>query len=145
MKQRIDKVVSGEIILRFEARDEGKRFLITLEQYSGKNTLAQLGFYWASVVDGATKQCESFRGWTKDELHDWLKGECNKRELVNGRTGEISFIASTTTTLSKYDYAAYIDRCIVRLAMEGYAVELPGEYYDRLGKERESETKEGVV
>ena len=111
---------------------KGKQLLVVFIPYSGEVTAQMRGYYFSGVIDEAIKQCETFRGWSKEDLHDWLKTECNKRELVNQKTGEVTFVVGSTAKMGKWDYAQFIDRCIQRLAEEGHVVRTPDEYYKEL-------------
>ena len=104
---------------------------IVFERYTGTRTLAQLGYYFAAVVAGAAK----YLGWEPEDMHDYLKENCNKKERVLP-TGEIVYFAGSTKDMKKMEYSEFIDRCIRHLAeVVGYVVETPEEYYDRMEAE----------
>ena len=132
MNESIHTVKNGEVVIPIDIKHNDKRIIVSWEIYTGGKTISQLGYYFAAVVEGAIKNCESFGGWSKEDLHDWLKVECNKKQLLNPKTGEIAFVPSTTATLKKYEYAEFIDRCIKRLAEEGYVVPEPEAYFRQL-------------
>ena len=141
MQQIVAKVIKGELkyndalLTEFLKSNEGKSVLITFERYGSTKTMRQLGYYFASVVHEAAK----YFGWLDEDMHEWLKSECNKKQIVNVNTGRISYISGTTSKLPKYEYAAFVDRCIIRLAQEGYVVRTPDEYFAQLENQMQDE------
>lgn len=107
---------------------EGKEVLFTIERFNPEKTSIQRGFYFAAVVRAAAE----FFGWEEWEMHDWLKEECNKVQLVNPHTGEIFHIAGSTVPLNKTEMSEFIDRAIRKLAETGFVVKTPDEYFESI-------------
>lgn len=88
---------------------------ITFDKRSENKNRRQLGYYFAGIVAGAA----DFWGWSKEDMHEHLKAECNKKELID-KNGEVSYIGASTKPLSKREYALFVNRCIQYLAEHGY-------------------------
>lgn len=88
---------------------------IIFSKKSENKTIRQLGYYFAGIVDGAANHW----GWSKEDMHEHLKAVCNKKELID-MNGEVSYIGASTRTLSKREYALFVNRCIQYLAEQGY-------------------------
>lgn len=131
-------VISRAVLTEIAHRFDGKKVLVQVEPMEKETSYSQRGYYFAGVVNSAAE----FFGWSKEDMHDYLKTECNKREIVFP-TGEVRYIVGTTSGMSKKQYMEFIDRCIMRLAELGFVVETPEEYYRR--KEREYEHSEKVA
>lgn len=109
-------------------RLKGKRILIRIERFSGKKTQAQLGYYFAGVVSEAAK----YFGWEAKDMHDHLRTECNKREVVDSNSGEITWVVGSTADLSKFEYMEFIERCRIYLAEKGFEVRSSADYFRQL-------------
>jgi len=114
-----------ELLARYLKKYEGAEVMLTLRKHDPDKSMAQRGYYFAAIVRDAA---EHF-GWEPEDMHDYLKEECNKKELVNSKTGEIYTVAGSTVPLKKMDMMAFIDRSIRRLAEMGYVVHTPEEYF----------------
>jgi hypothetical protein len=122
-----------ELLAKYLEKYEGKKLFLNLQLHEESKTASQRGYYFAAVVRDAAE----FFGWETSDMHDWLKSECNKKELVNPITGEICLIAGSTAPLKKGEMAAYIDRAIRKLAQMGYVVHTPEEYFAEIGYREE--------
>lgn len=123
----------ADLLKKYLERYEGKEVFVTIQRFDSEKTSAQRSFYFASVVQEAA---EHF-GWEVEDMHSFLKEECNKKELVNSKTGEVYHVAGSTVPLRKMEMAAFIDRAIRRLAQEGYVVRTPDEYFASIRHQEE--------
>lgn len=103
------------------------RILITVEGWTGKKTKQQLGYYFAGVV----KEAADYFGWEVWEMHEYLKSECNKKQLVD-KLGEIHEVSGSTAVLNKYDYSLFVDRSIRHLADKGFSAKTPEEHFEQV-------------
>lgn len=93
---------------------DGEEFLIVVEHLSDVKSKDQLGYYWKAMV----KVVADDLGWTKQEMHKWLKKECAYDIDVSD--------------MDRKEFSEYIDRCRLRLAEEGIHVPTPEEYFNKL-------------
>lgn len=89
----------------------GKRFILTVDLYSARRSLAANGFYFGVVV----KALCDVTGYTKKEMHEILKAKFATQEMwVVKPTGEYELVVVplSTSTMSKEEFAQYIDSCV---------------------------------
>lgn len=122
--------LNNEHLAKFLQQIKTDRVLVTLDGMSRKPTASQRGYYFAAVVTAFAMD----RGYSPDEVHEYLKLTCNPVQFVNRKTGEITIIAGSTTSMAKQAYAEYIDRCIMELAQQGFVVLTPDEYYESIAQ-----------
>jgi hypothetical protein len=84
--------------------------VITVEKKKNKRSLRANSYYWIIVGEVRTILIDAGNaGITIEDVHGFLKLKFNPRVVCNG-DGEILEIGSTTTTLSKGEFAEYITR-----------------------------------
>jgi len=113
---------------------KSNRVLVKIEEFREKASPAQRGHYFAGIV----KQFSLYMGWSEEETHDWLKSECNKKQIVMKGTGEIKLIPSSTAGYNKKEMGEYIDRCVQRIAEEGFNILTPDEYFASITHSKEN-------
>lgn len=106
---------------------EGSRIEITIKKFSGKKTISQLGYIFGGIVGHAAKEY----GCLPQEMYSLLMSECNKKPVVNKKTGEIAYVPFGLSSNDKFETAQVIDRAIRYLAENGICVETPDEYLQR--------------
>lgn len=60
----------------------------------------------------------------KDDVHDFLKGRFNFKEVVNETTGEVIQVPFSTTELFTVGFISYIEK-IQRFAAEWFGINIP--------------------
>jgi hypothetical protein len=87
---------------------EGKRFEEVIRREKSKRSLNQNSAYWGIAIE-ILSECESFGGYTKEEIHDALRKEFLSK--VDPNTG-LTKIRSTTdlNTIEFNEYYATIQR-----------------------------------
>lgn len=146
--QVVSRVEDGKLVRKGEFDEivrnfEGKAVLVTVKKYSGQKSREQRGFYFAGIVETAAKQW----AWHKDEVHEWLKMNFNKREreIQVGNQIVILSVGGSTKDLERDEYSRYIDRCAEELIKLGVYIPTPEEYTKtiegntKLTKERDGE------
>jgi hypothetical protein len=125
-----DKSEERDILNRLGVK-AGKQVLISYERYSGRKTKSQLGFFFSGIVDFAANNLHG-GGYSKDEMYAILMDRCNKKPVINRKTGEIERLAVGLSKNDKYKTSLVIDEAIRWLASEGCNVESPEERRKRL-------------
>lgn len=100
-----------EFLAKYE---DGEEFFVVVEPISEVKTKESLGYYWKAIV----KIIGDDLGWTKQDMHKWLKAECS--------------YGIDVSDMDRKEFSEYIDRCIKRLAEEGIHVPSPEEYFNKL-------------
>lgn len=104
-------------------------YCITCHQEIRKQrTHAQNELYWGYCVEPLAKHLAE-RGYTKDDVHELLKLECNGRVLMVPE-GDFVIgvkIPQSTTILTTKGYSEFIDRVIQYAAKLGCVLYMPGD------------------
>jgi hypothetical protein len=142
---RYDKAEMKNALLRLginEKNYEGKQLLLSPSRYSGKKSKEQLGYAFAGIVDFAAKHLHG-GGYTRNEMYAILMDRCNKRPVLNRKTGELERLSVGLSHCGKYETAQVIDEAIGWLASEGCTVESPEEYKARKAELEKLKSNEG--
>lgn len=93
------------------ARWLGKKFIVRVQTWSSKRSLAANNYYWGVIVECIAE----YTGYTKDEVHALLKEMFAQEPMfvVNEKTGEIieTLVPRQTRSMTKAEFAAYIEKC----------------------------------
>jgi hypothetical protein len=104
---------------------EGKEVEIVLKKARSKRSDLQNRYYWGCVVEIVRQALKELgHRLDKDEVHYFLREKFNYKELVNESTGESLKLPSSTTTLTKTEFAEYIER-IAQWSAEFLNVAIP--------------------
>ncbi len=127
-------LINRHVIEEVAERFDGKKLLVHIQPIGKAISPAQRGYYFAGVVKAAAE----YFGFEETVMHDYLKSECNQKviTLPNGKT---KTIVASTAGLNRKEYTEFVDRCIIRLAELGFAVENPEDYYNRKDNELRGE------
>jgi hypothetical protein len=118
------------LISNFLKLFEGTRIKITIEKLYKQRSLRQNGYYWGVIIlyfqQGVSEQWGEFKD--SKECHQELKKECNWKEVVNIKTGQIHKSIQSTRYLTTVEFEEYEERCR-RLIFDyfGLTVPLPNE------------------
>jgi hypothetical protein len=104
-----------------------RRVVVSVKRFSGRKTTAQLGYFFSAIIQRASKEY----GCQPKEMYALLMDACNKKPVVNQKTGEIVYVSFGLSTNDKFETAQTIDRCIQFLAEQGICVETPEEFFER--------------
>ncbi len=105
---------------------EGKDITITIERKKKNRSIMQNSYYWAVIVpliDNAIRESWGER-YSREQIHELLKKECNYVERHNESTGEIIKVSQTTTNLSTIQFEEYEESCR-RWALEWFNIIIP--------------------
>jgi len=85
--------------------------IITVKKKGRKRSLLQNNLYWAVYVPEITKALinNGYAGFTQLDVHHYLKNKFNS-ELSSDKNGEIIEIGTTTTQLTRTEFAEYMIR-----------------------------------
>lgn len=103
---------------------KGKNLSIRIQRAGSKRSLPQNAYYWSCVVEEIRLGLLRI-GYqmTKEETHYWLKYKFNPI-MIPGEGGEAIEAPGTTTTLTKTDFAEYIEK-IAQFAAEYLNIVIP--------------------
>lgn len=91
----------------------GKDITITISEAKNKRSNRQNRYYWGVVVK-ITQNCifDEWGEWKHDnEVHEFLKYNCNSEEKVNENTGEVIRISRSTTENQTQMQEVFHDKC----------------------------------
>lgn len=108
---------------------DGKRIQVTVEEYKEAKTPEQLGYFFGGILPTAMEH-ESFGGWEKEEIREYLEGKFLQKTYVKQVNGEnvCVFITQTVGDLNKQELSAFIDKVLSFLATMGIQVLAPEQY-----------------
>ena len=126
------KVTDGKLKLVHQERFkkeletfEGCTVTLTVHKKKNKRSNAQNAYYWGVVVplvqEGVRDMGEKL---TAEQIHEMLKRECLKGELVNTETGHIVNFARSTTGLTTVEFMDFVDD-IHQFAAEFLNLQIP--------------------
>ena len=105
---------------------EGKRVELVLKRAKKQRSLQANAYYHAVVIPCIRHGLKEVHGFlpSATEVHEFLKGKFNIKELVNLETGEYEKFPMSTTHLSTTEFGEYVDRCKA-FALEFLNVSIP--------------------
>ena len=108
------------------AAHEGKDITITIQRTRKRRSNNQNAYYWGIIVPLVADGLEALTGeiYGKDDVHAFLKGKFNVREIVNPDSGEILKVPKSTTENTTTDMEIYHED-IRRFADEFLNVRIP--------------------
>ena len=126
------KVTDGKLKLVHQERFkkelktfEGCTVTLTVHKKKNKRSNAQNAYYWGVVVplvqEGVRDMGDKL---TADQIHEMLKRECLKGELINKNTGQVVNFARSTTGITTTEFMDFIED-IQRFAAEFLGIEIP--------------------
>lgn len=91
---------------------------LTVSKIYNKRSTFQNAYYWSHVVEEFRIGYKEMTGdiISPDGAHRILKQECNYKEIVNPKTGEVIKEPQSTASLSTVEYMEYIERCAAFIA-----------------------------
>jgi hypothetical protein len=118
-------MVDRKLLSFFLDTYDGKKVLATFEQYLGKKTKQQLGYFFAGIVEEGRQKF----GISPYLMKEWLKQECAPIQATNLITGEFKMIGESIAEMDKMRMMAFMDSCIDFLAKYNVKVKSPDEYW----------------
>jgi hypothetical protein len=105
---------------------EGKEFTLILKPFRKLRSNNQNAYYWGLVIPIWQKIIQDEWGeyYSKEEIHEFLKYNCNYIEKVNESTGEILRLSKSTTENSTTDQEAFHTQAR-NIAFEMFNIEIP--------------------
>lgn len=104
----------------------GNTIDVIFKKRSNKRSNKQNGYYWGVINPIFQNNIKEMWGelWSKDDVHEFLKNNCNYKEYVNEETGEIIRKTKSTTENSTAEQEMFHEKCR-RLSEEFFNVEIP--------------------
>ena len=121
------KVVDGSGIVSILKYLKDGQYRFTIKRFTGRKSMAQLGYLWAGIVARFAEQY----GCDEAGAYALLMFHCNKKPVVNKKSGEIEYVPYTLSRIDKSEMCEVIDRCIRWAAESGYVIETAEEYLER--------------
>lgn len=97
----------------------GKNIVIKFERNGSKRSNPQNAYYWGVVIREITIRLRDLgHQWLTDEdVHDMMKLKFNHEQIVS-EDGEVLELPKSTTTLTKTQFAEYVDN--IRMWAAGF-------------------------
>lgn len=92
----------------------GKEVEVLIRKKRRYRSLPQNNYYWGVIVPMVQEALINTWGEkniSKEQVHEILKRECNKKELINEETGEFLTYGKDTHDLSTTEFNEYIEKC----------------------------------
>ena len=90
--------------------NKGYSLMITFQRFGNKRTTKQNRYYWGVVVKMIRERFKELgHELDSDEVHDFLKGEFNKREIVTENDHHLS-IPRSTKDLDSTSFNEYLEK-----------------------------------
>jgi len=90
-----------------------------------KRSKPQNAYYWGVCITLVRKGFEDLgHEINSEEVHEFLKGRFNFKEVINEDTGEVLQVPLSTTRLNKEQFSIYIEK-IQRFAVEFLNIQIP--------------------
>lgn len=97
---------------------------VIIKPYERTRSVQQSKYYWQVIVG----ELALLYGFTKDEMHEYLKLNFNRKAAYNKMTGKMEFFGGSTTEMSTAEMNAYCERIrITHLAENGIYLSKPSE------------------
>ena len=105
---------------------EGKVITITIKPRRNTRSNPQNRYYWSVINEIWKKLIRDEWGeiYSKEETHEFLKYQCNYKEVINEQSGEIIRVARSTTTNTTTEQEEFHLSCR-QLALEMFNTEIP--------------------
>lgn len=106
-------------LLEWARRYPGKNVVIKFERKGSKRSSPQNRYYWGIVIKEITLRLRELgHQWLTDEdVHDMMKLKFNYEQIVSDQ-GEVLELPKSTTTLTKTQFAEYVDN--IRMWAAGF-------------------------
>jgi len=114
--------IARDIVRHFK----GYEIEISIKARKKERSTDQNRYYWGVVIPIATDCLNAQWGtaYTREEMHDYLKGQFNTDTLLNEDTGEVLTMPMSTTRNSTTEMMGYMDR-IKQWVQESFGVVVP--------------------
>lgn len=105
---------------------EGHTIDITFQKRTNKRSNKQNAYYWSVIVVVMRNCIRTEWGdlWSLQEVHEFLKNNCNYEELINEETGEVIRRVKSTTENDTKAQEDYHEKCR-RLALDFFNTKIP--------------------
>ncbi len=124
---RFDPMVADSI-RELLKRMEGKRLRLKISPWTRQRSARQNRYYWGVVIAYIWNMfVENGNDVTREEVHDFMKGECNiVHEFVDSQ-GECHKSIMSSTKLTTVQWEDYMTKCRQWAAIRGLDIPEPNE------------------
>ena len=129
--------LSKRIMTEAMKRFEGKRVIVSIEEFEPEASRQQRAYYFAAVVE-PIREISGYQ--SKYDTHEELKKACNAIESHDLLTGEVTIIGGSTKRMKKLDFAAFIQRVIDLGRYVGARIYSPEDYYEMISAKHNEPT-----
>jgi len=107
-------------------KHEGKNIEITIKRKYKRRSINENRYYFGVVILYWRDLIYNEWGesWSSEQVHEFLKTQCNFKEVIIESTGEIKKIPVTTADLKTLEFEEYLEKCR-RLANEYFNAIIP--------------------
>ena len=110
------------------AIDTKKSWCITVEPWKRKRSDAQNRFLWGVVYPMILEQGgETLGGWTRDDIHEFMLGECFGWEVLEGLGRKRMRPLKRSSALNKEEFTEYLTFIDTKCAEFGIVIPQPYE------------------
>jgi hypothetical protein len=112
-------------LLEWARQYPGKNVVIKFERKGSKRSSPQNRYYWGCVIKEITLRLRDLgHQWLTDEdVHDMMRLKFNYEQVVS-EEGEVLELPKSTTTLTKTQFAEYVDN--IRMWASGFlGIDIP--------------------
>lgn len=113
------QVHNRDLLLKWAKSYPGKNVVIKFERKGSKRSSPQNRYYWGVCIREITIRLRELgHEWLTDEdVHDMMKLKFNHEQIVS-EEGEVLELPKSTTTLTKTQFAEYVDN--IRMWAAGF-------------------------
>lgn len=106
-------------LLEWAKQYPGKNVVIKFERKGSKRSCPQNRYYWGCVIKEITLRLRELgHQWLTDEdVHDMMRMKFNYEQVISEQ-GEVLELPKSTTTLTKTQFAEYVDN--IRMWASGF-------------------------
>lgn len=114
-----------QMVSNFDAK---KSYVVTVEEWRRPRTNQQNAYLWGvvypSILEGGG---EALSGFTRDDLHEWLLGECFGWEVLEGLGRKRMRPVRRSSVLTKQEFTDYLMFIEIKCAEMGIIIPAPNE------------------
>ena len=127
--QKIVKVKDGKIEISVPF-DEGAEVFIEISKVPKERSKRANRYYFAAIVQEICNRT----GYTKDDVHEYLKMELNPKEFPDLKTGEIKTIGGSTRGMTSDEFAVFTLKAKEICEWCGGKIGTVDQYYESIRK-----------
>jgi hypothetical protein len=120
------EIFLASLLRRLGALPE-RKWSITIEPYVKRRSTDQNSLLWKLYTDVLKQGGEALRGWTVEEIHEYMLGEYHGWEEVTGFGRRKLRPKKRSSRLTTSEFSDYVEFVVMRSAEHGIVLQMPGE------------------